>query len=356
MNTKIIISTALITCAFLTLSGCKPKKSDNIIVDKFPETISLSGSPVKEIEVFDKGNVNLLVIDSFLIVQKTYEKFIQIFSTNTHKFLTEFGSRGRGPNEFFSPVLTGQTGYVPITKNPLVYVYDTELRHLTCIDILECIINPKHINNEKKIPDVNSHLTRFFYTNDSIFFAIPEDGGRFLFYNYITLKIKIIPFLPGTGFSIKRDLLHSVYRSACVINKEERLIAAAAVCLGKIDFFDLEGNYIKSTIFESGKNLKKSLNTGAETLDPVIQITQLVSEGDLIYGLNKNNRISDIYETKKYTNFKIMVFNWSGQPVSEYILDQRHISSFAVDLSHNRIYGYCPDEEEHTIVVYNLKE
>lgn len=355
MNTKYKISSVLITCAILFIIGCNQKESNNIIVDKFPEIIPLSGSLVKEIEVFDKGNVHLLVIDSFLIVQKTREKYIQIYSTNTYKLLTEIGLFGRGPGEFSRPELTGQIAYDAFTKNPLVYVYDTQRRRITCLDIIKCIKNPTHINSEKTIPNVHSYLSRFFYTNDSIFFAIPEDGGRFLFYNYKTSKIEMKPFLPDVDFSMKNYLLHSVYRSSCCVNKEKRLIAAAPLLLGEVDFFDLNGNYIKSTIFESRENLKKSLAKGTKSLDPKIQIAQLVSQGDLIYGLNYNNVAYDIYETKKYTNFKIEVFNWTGQPVKEYILD-RSVLSFAVDLTNKRIYGYCPDEQEHTIVVYNLTE
>lgn len=341
MNTKFKISIALLTCAILAMSGCKQKKNDNIIVNKFPKTISLSGRPIKEIEVFDNGNVHVLSIDSFLIVQKTNEKYFQIFSTNTYKLLTEFGSYGKGPGEFSRPELTGQIAYDPFTKNPLVYVYDSQRLLLTFIDIIKCIKNPTYINNQKRIPNVNAYIDRFFYSNDSIFFAIPEDGGRFLFYNYRSSKIEIKPFVPEVNFSMSGYLFRHVYRSSCVVNEEKSLIAAAPLLLGEIDFFDLNGNYIKSTIFESTENLKKTLAKGGESLDPKIQISQLVSVGDLIYGLNNNS--------------KILVFNWSGQPVKEYILDDRFVFSFAIDLAHKRIYGYCP-EEKNTMVVYNLKE
>ena len=42
---------------------------------------------------------------------------VQIYSTNSHKLLAEFGKRGRGPKEFIRPLLIKQTSYDP-TNNP----------------------------------------------------------------------------------------------------------------------------------------------------------------------------------------------------------------------------------------------
>ncbi len=50
------------------------------------------------------------------------------------------------------------------------------------------------------------------------------------------------------------------------------------------------------------------------------------------------------------------VFDWEGNPIKEYILnDKRIIRSFAVHLKNNRIYGYCPDEKDYNIIIYDMK-
>jgi hypothetical protein len=52
----------------------------------------------------------------------------------------------------------------------------------------------------------------------------------------------------------------------------------------------------------------------------------------------------------------VEVFDWEGNPIKEYILnDNRFIETLAVDLKNNRIYGYCRDERDSNIIIYNMK-
>jgi hypothetical protein len=332
--------------------GCKESENSNIIVDMFPEVDTLTGSPVSEIEIFEEG-IEICVVDSFLIILQRQSAKIKIYSTNTHKLLTEFGSKGRGPGEFIAPTFTGQTEYGPEDKNPVVYIFDLERHRLTFADIVACLKNPQHTNKTISVPrEVNLFFSRFYYKNDSMFFALPESGGRFLFYNYRTSVIKMIPYVPDIGLKLGEDYLRPVYYSSCCVNKSKKLIAAAPLGIGEIDFFDLNGNYIKSTIFKPRENLKKDLTP----TDIRYYITSLISDEDLIYGLNCNNTNSDLYKTKKISSFKIEVFSWDGQPVKEYILDQRFVSSFAIDHLHKRVYGFCPYEPENKIFIYDLEK
>lgn len=343
-------------CSILCIFGCQNQENKDIIVNKFPVTISLVGNPVEEIGIFSRGNVNLCVVDTFLVVQKREENFIHIYSTNTHKLLGKTGTEGNGPGEFIMPELTKQVKYDKTSMSPVVYVHDLPRNRLTEINIFNTINNPGHINTQEELPNVNTFLIRFFYKNDSSFIAAPEEGGRFIHYNYRTSKAQIKPYLPETKFSIRKSILSNAYRSACCFNEEKGLIASAPIMLGEIDFFDFNGNYINSTIFEPTDDLEKELSKDQKSINPKFQIADIESKGNLIYGLNYNNRTQDLYPTKEITNLKVQVFDWEGQPIKEYLLDHRFISSFAVDLSHNRIYGYCPDEKDHTIIVYEFEQ
>lgn len=329
--------------------SCKQKGNSDIIIDKFPKIITLSGELVKGIELFKPHR--LIIVDSLLLINNYKEKFFRVYSTNTHKLLSEFGLRGRGPGEFISPELTGQVSFDKQTKIPFIYVYDMERHILSYIDVYEYIAPQGHSYKEERIPNVNSYLTRFFFKNNSFFFGIPESGGRFLFYNYKTSKVNIIPFIPNLGFNIKPSYLPNIYRSSCIINEESNILVSAAILLGEIDFFDLNGNFIKSTVFESDakKNLKKDFSN---KIEPKTYILQLLSQGNLIYGLNYNSNNWGVDDEKCYS--KIEVFDWTGQPVKEYILD-RKVFSFALDTMHKRIYGLS-HEEEYPIVIYELEE
>lgn len=335
------------------IASCSNKETNNIIVDKFPEKVILSSKPVKQIKMFSKGNVNLSVLDSFLIIQKAEEKYVQIYSTNTHKLLAETGSSGRGPGEFITPELTNQYNYAD--KNPCIYVHDLSRNRITYIDIINNIDKPGIINKQEILPNVGNHLTRFFYKGDSSFLAAPEDGGRLLFYDEKKSRKIIKPFVPKLDFSIKKDYLPTIYRSVCCVDEDRGLIALSPILMGRIDFFDLKGEYINSTVFNSTEDLQKELSNPIEN-NPMLQICDLDSKEGMIYGLNYNNRIQELYPTKtNIKNLKIQVFDWLGHPIKEYILDKHFISSFAVDVINNRIYGYCPNANDHTIVVYDIK-
>ena len=86
-----------------------------------------------------------------------------------------------------------------------------------------------------------------------------------------------------------------------------------------------------------------------------MQIVCIQVSTDLIYGLNFNNSNSKLYAEDQHEreNLKIQVFDWEGNPISEYILDDKFIIAFAVDPIHNRIYGYAPNLEDN-LVIYEM--
>lgn len=355
----------LLSTCIVTIS-CKKNNNNNIIIDKFPETKYIIGKPVKEVDFFSKSNVYMNVVDSFLVVQRREEKMISIFSTNTHKLLTEIGTRGRGPNEFIFPQLTNQVSYDSVNKSPLIHIFDYERINFTQINILNAIKKSGNVFITENLSEFRTYFYRFFYKDDSLLLAKSEGGkGRFFHHDYKNSKTKIIPYLPKQNFPIKDNMLETVYRSTSVVNKERGLIASAPSLLGQIDFFDLSGNYIKSSVFENSednKRLKKRFAKGQVSVEktdyyPKNHIVQVKSKNGKIYGLNYNNAGFDLYNNNKKSNLKVQIFDWDGKAIKEYIFNDNYfISSFAVDLNNNRIYGYCPNQEKYPIISYALKD
>ncbi len=95
--------------------------------------------------------------------------------------------------------------------------------------------------------------------------ASPEADFRFVIYRDSIKSFKNVPYLPRTGFSLNKELKSAVYRSASFVNKEKGLMATAPILLGELDFFDLEGNYLSSSIFCPIKSLEKDLRTAGIT-------------------------------------------------------------------------------------------
>jgi hypothetical protein len=364
MYTKKIL---IISVLLIVFNGCsnEQKKRKDIIVDEFPVTTELTGYPATTIEAYSKGHVFLSVVDSFLILLKSdisfaEERFITIYSTNTHKLLAKTVTKGRGPGEFLDPVFTGQIEYNTNNNHPIVYIYDSGRNRLTLLDVIETVNNNLDINEQIIIPRIGYNINSLFYYNESFMVVTffpktgPEDG-RFLIYNNITRESKVIPYLPDFGLTLDDAHRFMIYYSFCSVNIDEKYIAASAIQMGEIHYFDLNGNYIKSTIFDPREKLIKVLQNKVATSDPYFFVNELKTEDGLLYALNLDNFEDDLFKTMKYKDISLLVFDCNGFPVEKYIFaDNRYVSHFAIDKLHKRIYTFCPNEAEHNIIFYDF--
>lgn len=135
------------------------------------------------------------------------------------------------------------------------------------------------------------------------------------------------------------------------------MVAAEPYLLGQLDFFDMQGNYLRSTHFEKSEGLEEALvnsKINPNLFDTKVFISDMDASSDFIYGLSRNNMGKSISNPEVRSPHKILVFDWEGNPVKEYVLaDRRNVPSIAVDERNKRIFAYCPEEDEHNLVVYS---
>ena len=62
---------------------------------EFKTSVELTETVVEDID-FISRRARIYVVDSFLVLQKDTESYIQIYSTSTHKLLAEFGKKEEG--------------------------------------------------------------------------------------------------------------------------------------------------------------------------------------------------------------------------------------------------------------------
>ncbi len=349
-----------ITILLSIIISCKHNESNLKIISKFPDKELIKGEPIKEINLYSKGNVNLISIDSFLVIQKSEEPHFQIYSTKNYKILSEFGKNGKGPNEFISPELLNQTSYDTSNNSPVICVYDYTRRNFTKINIFNIIKDQTNQTLDNiPIPRYNQYFTYFFYRDNDLMIATPESKWRFVIYRDTLQNFHNVPYIPSVDFSIGEELKTIVYRSTSYINKKDGVMASAPLLLGEIDFFSLEGQHLSSSIFSSREILKNDLENKNKIKgnNPKYFIEDLHANDNYIYALNYDNYQNDFYENGSYSNQSILVFDWKGNPVKKYILDKNHfIKSFAVDWDNNRFYGYNSDEIDNTIIVYQVND
>lgn len=339
----------------LLIYGCSYKEN-KFELDKFGLSVNLKGKPVEEIPIYTTRNVHMMVMDTFLIIQTREEKFFKIYSTQSYQFLGEFGDEGDGPSDFRFPHLSKEIYYSQ--KGPILsQIFDKHLKRQYTIPINNIL---KGIEYEgKPFHEISNQIVHNYYQNDKYLWGKSENvNGRFFHYNFGTGEYKIIPYIPETNFPIKNnEYINLIYRSAVITNEEKGLVAAAPYLLGQIDFFKLSGEYLKTTFFEKSEVLQEALESAKidqNLFNPKVFISDLDASVEFIYGLSRNNLGKEIRDPQVRSPHKILVFDWDGNPMTEYVLDDgRYVFSIAVDEKNKRIYAYCPEEEEHNLIVYN---
>lgn len=351
MNLNKLIDRQIIISIFsflvvIMICSCNPKRE----VVEFPEKVSLKAQVVKEIpEVIAKGNINMVVVDTFLIVQQGNVYFFNIYSTKSHKLLSQIGSKGKGPGEFVRPSLLDQR-----CNSSEFLVYDLDRKMISKINIPDLLSEKQDYNKHVGIPRLNNnYLLYFFHNDDDILIATPEDyKSRFVIYDYKKNSSVNVPYIPEHNYSISKSMNTFVYRSTVAVNRDKGIIATAPILLAQLDFFDLKGNFIKSVYFDKEVDLEKNLRNGLSK-NTVEYIVEIEKYDDKIFALNNANSVNDFLYTKNISPFKLQVYSWDGVPVKEYTLDKRNISSFAIDKLHNRVYAYSVWDSR--IVVYDLE-
>lgn len=346
-----------ILALLIMLTSCNRQKDKILEINKFPVEQTLIGKTFENITFYSKGNAKLVVVDTFLAIQKMDESLFSIFSTSDYKLMAKFGNVGMGPNEFLSPRLLNQTSFDISNNSPVICIYDITRRHFVRINILNAIKNQtNNTYKELPIPDYHQPFTYFFYRDSDIMVATPERNSRLIIYNDSARSYQEASYMPTLNYETPDLFEIGKFASATFVNKKLERIVSALFLIGEIDFFDLNGKFIKSSVFESKADLKKSLlNKDSENKwNPKIYIQDIQASDKYIYALNYDNYQNDYVFGKKCTNQNILVFDWNGNPIKKYILDTEHfIRNFAVDFNNKRFYGFCLEEAEHPIIFYN---
>jgi hypothetical protein len=351
---KNILFLLILLGIFFSLYRCGNKEKIPELVE-FVVSIKLEGEPLRDIPIYTTKNVYMMVLDTFLIVQTSEEKFFKIYSTRSYQLLGEFGQEGDGPTDFRFPHLSKEIW--DSKKSPSInQIYDHRLNRQYTVSIPE-VLEGENFEG-KTLGRINSYVKHFYFKNENYLWSTIDGPGRFFHIDYKNDRTKVIPYIPKTDFPIEdEEDLSIVYRSSVMANEQKGLVVAGPYLLGQIDFFDMQGNYIRSTHFEKSEGLSEALairKVNPNLFDTKVFISDMDASEEFIYGLSRNNLGKNIQNPQLRSPHKILVFDWEGNPVKEYVLsDKRYVFSMAIDERNKRIYAYCPEEEEHNLVVYN---
>jgi hypothetical protein len=325
-------------------------KSNNNKAD-FPETQTLVGEKIMTINPYMLGSME--VVDNLLVVINSRgEHIFQIYNTGTDSLILEIGKKGKGPGEFFDPTLALHSNISNNNKGKTIEIFDVYRRRLTNINMSSTLKLDSLVYNEVRLPNSIGVVNRVFYRSDSVIYYEGEDEGRFCIYNiHDSSKMKIPYSTPTLDFNIDKVYEKYIFKSEVEINISRKIIVTAPLAMGRLDFFDLKGEYLHSSVFENPESLEEAIARHQED-DIKRYIGDIKSDTDKIYALNMN-----FYSNKKNIeqNIKseLLLFKWNGTPIKRYQLD-RFIPVFAVDSKNQCIYGYAPYEPDYPIIKYKL--
>lgn len=262
-----------------------------------------------------------------------------------------FANEGRGPYEFLAPSLIKSGTNKAKNSKKLISIHDYKRNKISRIDINRILENDKDFELNS-IPKTDSYLSFVHYIGDNYLIGTPSQKGILTIINSVTNQSLTVPYLPELDFDIPENSLSTVFRPAVLINKEETEIAVAPLYLGELNYFDLKGNLLNTIIFEARDKYKNELIKGVGVFSEIKeQITELKAVNNKIFALNSNTAVKNFRSGKREN--KIQVFDWEGNALKEYKLDQRHISSIGIDTKHKRIYGFDRSAKTKNIVYYN---
>lgn len=195
--------------------------------------------------------------------------------------------------------------------------------------------------------DIQTHLINV----DSVLIGSTDiKGGPIFKYQPSTDKLNFWDYYPN---NVDYEQLNTtekyvLYARSWVYNKDKKILAGCYYSyFNQVNFFNLDGDCLKSIKFPT---LDYKFDTKTVLFDSPIYATSAIGTANNIYITYKSGKEMIEEDIKGMIN----VLNWEGIPVKQYLIKNVNIGSFAIDEINNKVYGYAPENEESSIVEFDL--
>lgn len=335
-------------CLFLSiiLSCCVSTEQENVkYVDTFPIVKKVDAKDVEWIEPYLPSG--MLQIDSLLIITNLEgNNVFQVYNTHRKKMIYQGGSFGKGPNEFITPLMMNQY----IKKDGCIYFYIWDhSNNLYTLDLNKLIVGENFVIKREKLSTkfgIQSGLVKF----DSTVLGFSDgSGGRTFEYNLNSKETDVWDYYPRIkNMDIYSNYdLYLLYSGFMAYNDKLNVIVKSYVLyFNQLVFYTPTGNRIRTIKLPKIDYILNRENV----IEAPIYSLYLQHNDKNIY-VSYNN-----YVDKNQLKYKgsVNVFDWEGNPVARYIIENMLISAFAVDELNSKIYGYAHESYNSLIVEFDL--
>ena len=336
---------------------CTSSYNETRSISSFEREVNIKGDPLSEITIFSNKNVNMLAMDTFLVIQQNHDNVLSVYSTNDNKLLKEYGTIGSGNLEFTDPVLLKQRSYDKVDGSPEILIYDYTRRVINSINLLDMLNEEEGFHTQSPLDEEELYYLHFYYDSPDFHLGVPEGMSKFTLFDKSNSMLSNVPYSPKLDFEVEQSLLYPIYRSAIAVNEKKKKIATATLLIPTLEIYNFQLDLLNDLNFENTLALESSLIEYAKTglFDSKHYIVELDSDDEYILGLNYNNASTDIYSDYSYTDLNFLLFDWEANLLTKFVLsDNKFVESFAVDFGSNKVYCYLPLEKDHNIYVYDL--
>jgi hypothetical protein len=257
-----------------------------------------------------------------------------------------FGRKGNGPMEFINPSISN---FFPDKD---VFILG-DLKYFRTVKISNAVNHGFSIKELKRtpVPGALRNFNQLAQINDSIVvgYTIFKDEKDLLFFNTRTNKSWYDFDFPDVGINIPDNYLGITFLKYIGLKPDKKRIAFAYQRFPMLRIYSMDGKLIKDVRIKEASKQKKFVYSSARAFaDTYTYYENIVTTEKYIYAMY-HETMSDA--SSNQTIRQIHVFDWDGNPLVKYILDD-WMKTYTVNPDDSYIYFFNPDVEN---AIYRAK-
>lgn len=258
----------------------------------------------------------------------------KIFTSTDYNMVRSFGERGGGPREYSNTIAFP----ISIADKSELSIYDWSKKKVhRFIPSQDSIITK---TNSYTLPPELMLTQKAAFLNDTTVLATGGINKGIMAF-VATKSDSVIYFNPYEidNKNLSDRQLAQIYRAEFAINFENETIAVATKYIPEIFVIDFKGNILQRI---KTSNYDISLLLNVEEIDIKLQYQDISASKNYIYAVHINHsthELGELLDKNTMPNYvtEVHVFNWQGEFIRKFILDNGYHPFITVDQTNHRM-------------------
>jgi hypothetical protein len=340
--------------------SCQRQEQENALNGKLlPIPVQLlSGEVVSKIEDYKQPGVLLNVVDTFLVIWRQNDPMFQVYGTNSHELLAEFGYRGSNPSEFVSPFPV-KYHKIRDSDKPLYLIADAQSRRVATVDLLALTSgDPSYISFRGLPPPslVKEPIWIFYAQENELLLQESLDKDQKMTRFSFIDEMKEIKYQASDLLDYPLQGPHEAARlklsSQIAYHPKLKRVALLPRYFGRIDYYNVNGDFINSYIFQPTPSATNDISKPQPVSNRTFFL-QVDATDSFIIGIS----FEQTFGNKDGANDSpvlFRVFDWEGHPKAIWQIAGDSGNTFAYDEKNHRLYVYRNNAPKDNLWIYPL--